>query len=80
MKTLHKHLLFEGSGACPCLSQLSILSQFASVFCGPEASCSAEQVPVWMVPVYDARCVLTGAAVVEILASPIKVPPVRDKS
>lgn len=30
-----------------------------------------------LIPVYDACCVLTGAAVVEVLASPIKVPPVR---
>lgn len=30
-----------------------------------------------LIPVYDARRVLTGATVVEVLASPIKVPPVR---
>lgn len=30
------------------------------------------------VPVYDACCVLAGAAVVEILASPIEVPPIRE--
>lgn len=29
------------------------------------------------VPVYDARCILAGTAVVEILASSIKVAPVR---
>lgn len=29
------------------------------------------------VPVYDARCVLAGPAVVEILASSIKVAPAR---
>ena len=29
------------------------------------------------VPVYDARCVLAGAAVVEILASSIKVAPTK---
>lgn len=32
-----------------------------------------------LVPVYDARCVLAGATVVEILASPIKVPSVREQ-
>ena len=30
-----------------------------------------------LIPVYDACRVMTGAAVVEVLASPIKVPPVR---
>lgn len=30
-----------------------------------------------LIPVYDARCVLAGAAVVEILASPVKVAPIK---
>lgn len=54
------------------------LRGFTGVFCGPAAPVLHRAgLRCGQVPVYDARRVLAGTAVVEILASSIKVAPAR---
>lgn len=54
------------------------LREFIRVFCGPAASVLyGAGLRCGQVPVYDARRVLAGTAIVEILASSIKVAPAR---
>lgn len=67
----------KASYLCPSLDFLH-LRKFTTMFCGPHSFHALQsRTHCGQVPVYDARCVLAGTAIVEVLASSIKVAPAR---